>query len=175
LTAALTLRAKTLAELEGIDSWIADCWLDAPLPPVSPTGELRLSIEQSPDEVDPISTTAGLPGPRNRREEAWYDEWEQPMLACTLTIRHVEEMLEAPDYGLQLGGGVEFDPPSRTLVVDLGTLRLRVAALDVEFDVRPEVVRWVRKRSWRIGPLRFETRAELRPPAAPPSPGATRP
>jgi hypothetical protein len=174
LTAALTLRATTPAELDAVDSWVADCWLDAPLPAIAPDGELRLSIEQSPDEVDFQNIPDGLPERRNYRETAWYDEWEQPVLACALTVRHVEEILAAPEHGLQLGGGMEFDKPSRTLEVDLDTLWLRVAALDVEFEVMLEVVRWTRKRWWRIGPLRFESRAALRPPAAPPAPGATR-
>jgi hypothetical protein len=175
LTAALTLRATTPAELAAIDGWIVDCWLDAPLPAIAPDGELRLSIEQSPDEVDFQNIPDGLPGRRNYRETTWYDEWEQPMLAGTLTIRHVEEILDAPEYGLPLGSGIEFDQPSRMLEIDIDTLRLRVAALEVELEVMPEIVRWTRKRWWRIGPLRMETRAELTPPEAPPSPGATRP
>jgi hypothetical protein len=156
LTAALTLRATTPEELDAIDTWVIDSWLDAPLAPISPAGALRLSIQQSLDEYDPDSP-ATLARPRNHRRTAWYEEYERPVLACTLTINQVEELLDAPDEATPLFSGVEFHAEERILAFDHDALRLRVERLDVELEVMPEVVAWRRKRLWRIGPLNFET------------------
>jgi hypothetical protein len=156
LTAALTLRATRPETLDAIDPWVIDCWLDAPLPPISPDGALRLSIEQSPDEYDPDPPPA-LARPRNRRRTAWYEEYERPVLACTLIINRVEEVLDAPEDAMPLSSGMEFDPRERILAFDHNIVRLRVEHLDVELEVMPEVVAWRRKRLWQIGPLNFET------------------
>lgn len=155
MTATLTLSARRPDELDAIDEWLVDCWLDAPVGPVPADGALKLSLEQSPDDV--ASETSGLPQPRNQRKTAWYEEHEQPVVACTLTIRHVEEIVTAPEEGLPLCSGVEFDQASRTLAFDDDVLQVRVLELDVELDVTTHVVAWRRKRLWRVGPLMFET------------------
>jgi hypothetical protein len=155
-TAALTVRATTPAELDAIDCWVVNCWLEAPVGPLSRDGVLRVSIEQSPQEVDP-EPPRGLPRPRNHRQTAWYEEYEQPVVVCSLTIHHVERILDAPAEGLPLFRGIEFDQAGRVLRFDGDVLLVRVSELELELAVMPEPVRWARKRFWQIGPLNFET------------------
>jgi hypothetical protein len=148
----LTLRARTPDELDAIHGWVVDSWLEAPLEPVTPDGALRLTLNKAPGDL-----AAGVPQPRNHRETEWYEEYERPVLACTLTVRHVEEIVTAPDEGIPLSSGLTFDSASRTLAFDHDGLQVRVSRLDLEFAVTTDVVRWERSRMWRVGPVTWTT------------------
>jgi hypothetical protein len=150
------LGAHTPAELDAIDGWVIDAWLRTPVQPPSPEGVLALSLEQAPDRAG-TETPAGLPRPRNHRGTAWYEQYEQPAVACTLVVRHVEEVLRAPDEDLWLSSGIEFDGGSGILSIDQETVQVRVSALDLDLEATPEIVRWIRRRFWKIGPLEFES------------------
>jgi hypothetical protein len=104
---------------------------------------------------------AEAPQPRNRRGTEWYEEYERPVLACTLTVRHVEAIVTAPDEGLLLSSGLVFDPASRMLAFDHDDLQVRVSSLDVEFAVTTDVVGWERLREWRVGPVSWTTGKSL--------------
>jgi hypothetical protein len=151
----LTLRARTDLELDAIDEWIIDSWLNAPMGSPSAERDLHLSIEQSPDEVD-TEMQVGMPNARNHQKTAFYVEYDQPVVVCELILRGVETVLCAPEHGLPLSAGIEFDADSRILAIDHGVVEVEVSALDVELSIEPVVVRWRRKRLSRIGPLAIE-------------------
>jgi hypothetical protein len=161
---ALTLSARSAEELEQISSWLLDCWLDAPVGPVAADCTLRLRITKDPAEVDVPDPNSGLPQPRNHRVTRWYEEWERPLVGCTITIRHVEEVVVGLEDPNPLFAWVEYNEADRTLDFDEQVLRVRVSQIDVQLDVMPEPVGWRRHRSWQIGPLGFQSGDRLPEP-----------
>jgi hypothetical protein len=150
------MRARTRAELDALDEWVIDAWLLAPLDVDLASRVVRLSLEQSLRNVG-IDLPAWMPGPRNERRTAWYVEREWPVVRCTLTVRNVEEVIEAVDEGAPLSSAFEFDEHTGVLDIDNGTVRLRLSALDLELEVEPRAVDWRRERGWKIGPFEFES------------------
>jgi hypothetical protein len=154
LTAALTLHARTPAELEAVSDWVQDSWLDGPVGPVESDGTLRLTITKDPAEVAVPDPTSGLPQPRNHRVTEWYEECERPLVECVIAIGHVVEIVEPLDDASPLFGGAEYTASTGLLDFDDGVLTLRVAELDVQLDVMPEPVGWRAFRDYQRGPLR---------------------
>jgi hypothetical protein len=163
---ALTLQARTADELDAISDWVLDSWLDGPIGPIAGDGTLQLTITKDPAEVaavdDMPAGTSGLPQPRDHRMTRWYEEWRRPLVECTLTIRHAEEIVDAPEFGEPLFSGVEFDPARRMLKFDDDVLRVLVTHLDVELEIMPDAVAWKIYREWQIGPIDF-TSGDLAP------------
>jgi hypothetical protein len=158
---ALTLQARTADELDAISDWVLDSWLDGPVGPIDAGGTLRLTLTKDAAEVAAVDEmpagASGLPQPRDHRVTRWYEEWRRPLVECTLTIRHAEEIVEGLEEGNPLFSGVEFDPATQLLNFDGTVVQVRVSELDVQLDVMPDAVGWKVHRSWQIGPIVFDT------------------
>src|SRR4051794_33749440 len=153
----LTLHATESGEtLVDISTWIECNWLGPGNVDFDPAARLAvLRLEQAVDH-DGVTARPGLPVREHVRSTAWFEEYKSPVVTCRLLVREAVEVrfrTDEPEFVV-----LSFDWLSEERVLRFEkTLDIQVAALDITLEASDEVVRHLRRREWRRGPLGVST------------------